>query len=333
MLPERRRRARRLDVVDEEPAQRYRRRFDAGDGAMRVRVRLLGGGRRRAQAGERVDGKQAEDAGGLDLVQPDPSFKLWQSAKLGFELINMIALPIARPMGTAKLRMCAVLRVLALLLAVARPGASQDVSTQVWPEIDTFVRLGENMRIYVPVSKTREGTDDSDQDGTTGVYFDYYTSPILPKLNLTGPSNVVRLHRLLLRVGYSYTAGDSGEPATSTLVAEATGRLSLPWALLASDRSRFDLNFSGGDFDPRYRNRIRLERNVDLGKSSLTPYVYGEFFYDFDDGDWLKTRVTAGLEFHFWERFVPEVYFQRDYGSGSGGDVKGVGLVLSIYLR
>ena len=100
-----------------------------------------------------------------------------------------------------------------------------------------------------------------------------------------------------------------------------------------SDRSHFDLNFSGGEFDPRYRNRIRLERNVDLCKSSLTPYVYGEFFYDFDDGDWLKTRVTAGLEFHLWERFVPEVYFQRDYGSGSGGDVKGVGLVLSIYLR
>ena len=108
-------------------------------------------------------------------------------------------------------------------LALAAPVTAQEVSTQVWPEIDTFVRLGKNTRIYVPVSNTREGTDDSDQDGTTGVYFDYYTSPILTKLNLTGPSNMVRMHRLLLRIGYGYTAGDSGEPATNTLLRRRPG--------------------------------------------------------------------------------------------------------------
>ena len=43
--------------------------------------------------------------------------------------------------------------------------------------------------------------------------------------------------------------------------------------------------------------------------------------------------MTAGLEFHLWERFVPEVYFQRDFNSGSNRDVNGVGLVLSIDLR
>lgn len=206
------------------------------------------------------------------------------------------------------------------------------MTTQFWPEIDTFVRLNENMRIYVPAAKTREGTEDSGQDGTVGAYLDYYASPIA-KLNLAGPANVIRTHRLLFRLGYGYTAGNDGEPATNTLTAEGTARLSLPWELLLSDRSRFDLSFTGGDFDPRYRNRVRLERNVDLGRVALTPYAYGEFVYDFDDGDWVRIRGTAGLEFHLWERFVPEVYFQRDFNSGSSGDVNGVGLVLSIYLR
>jgi hypothetical protein len=164
------------------------------------------------------------------------------------------------------------------------------------------------------------------------VYFDYYTSPIAT-IHLVGPANAARTHRLLLRAGYGYTAGGDGQPATNTLTAEATGRLTLPWEILASDRNRFDLNFTGGEFDSRYRNRVRLERNVALGKTTLTPYAYGEFFYSFNDGGWLKTRLTAGLEFHVWERFVPEVYFQRDYGSGSGGDVRGFGLVLSIYLK
>jgi hypothetical protein len=228
--------------------------------------------------------------------------------------------------------MLAALRALVPALALAAPSAAQDVTTQFWPEIDTFVRLSDDMRIYVPISKTREGTDDSDQDGTTGIYLDYYTLP-LAKIHVLGPANAPRKHRLLLRAGYGYTVAGGGQPATNTLTAEVTGRLSLPWELLVSDRNRFDLNFSGGEFEPRYRNRVRLERNVDIGKPSLTPYVYGEFFYDFDDGDWVKIRATAGVEFHLWERFVPEVYFQRDFLSGSSGDVKGIGLVLSIYLR
>ncbi len=221
-----------------------------------------------------------------------------------------------------------------VVLALAAPAAAQDVTTQFWPEIDTFVRLNDHMRIYVPLSKTRVGTDGSDQDGTVGAYLDYYVLP-LAKFGVEDPSNVVRTRRILLRAGYSYTVGDDGQPATNAFTAEGTARLTLPWGLLLSDRSRFDLLFSGGDFDPRYRNRIRMDGTVDFGKWSLNPYAYGEFFYDFDQGDWLKTRATVGLEAHVWERVVPELYFQRDFGSASGsiGDVKGFGLVVSIYLR
>ena len=228
--------------------------------------------------------------------------------------------------------MLAALQVLAPFLALVSSAAAQELTTQFWPEIDTFVRLNENMRIYVPLSRTKEGAGDSDQDGTTGVYFDYYTSPIA-KLAFAEPADSSRTRRLLLRAGYGYTAAGDGQPTTSTLTAEVTGRLFLPWDLLASDRNRFDLNFTGGEFIPRYRNRLRLERNVDLGKPTLTPYVYGEFFYSFNDGDWIKARAAAGLEVHVWERFVPEVYFQRDFNKGSSGDVNGFGLVLSIYLR
>jgi hypothetical protein len=223
------------------------------------------------------------------------------------------------------------LRAFGAVLALAAPAAAQDVTTQFWPEIDTYVRLSDSMRIYVPISKTREGTDDSDQDGTTGIYFDYYALPIA-KQWFRGPADASRSRRLLLRAGYAYTAGGDGQPATNTITGELTGRQPLPWEILGSLRNRFDLNFTGGDFDPRYRVRLKLERNVAIGKPSLTPYVYGEFFYSFDDGDWFRTRATAGLEFHIWERFVPEVYFQRDFNLGTS-DVNGVGLVLSIYLR
>lgn len=225
--------------------------------------------------------------------------------------------------------MRALIGSLASVMLLASPGAGQDIATQFWPEIDTFLRLGANTRIYVPLSNTREGRKDSDRDGTAGIYFDYYVLPIA-KLQLIADTS--RSRRLLLRVGYGYTAAGGGQPATNTLTAEWTGRLPLPWDLLASDRNRFDLNFTGGEFDPRYRNRFRLERNVALGKPTLTPYAYGEFFYSFDGGNWFRTRAALGVEFHLWKRFVPEVYFQRDYNARSR-DVNGFGVVVSIYLR
>ena len=234
-------------------------------------------------------------------------------------------------MRFAERRASAARLALVALFAIAASASAQEVTTQFWPEIDTFVRLNKDMRIYVPLSRTKAGIDDSGQDGTVGVYLDYYASPIA-NLWLPGPANVSRMHRLLLRAGYSYTAGGNGEPGTNTLTTEATWRMTIPWELLLSDRNRFDLNFSGGDFDPRYRNRVRLDRNVDFGKWSLNPYAYGEFVYDFDQGKWIRTRVTAGLELHVWERVVPEVYFQRDFNSDSS-DVNGIGLVVSIYLR
>ena len=44
-------------------------------------------------------------------------------------------------------------------------------------------------------------------------------------------------------------------------------------------------------------------------------------------------RGTAGIEFHLWDRVVPEVYVQRDYNQQGAADVNGVGLVLNVYLR
>ena len=214
-------------------------------------------------------------------------------------------------------------------LPLASRAAGQEVTTQFWPEIDTFVRLGADTRIYVPLSNTREGPANPERDGTVGIYFDYY---VLPIAKVGRHADDSRRRRVLLRAGYGYTAAGGGQPATNALSAEATGRAILPWELLASLRNRFDLNFTGGQFDPRYRIRLRLERDVVLGKPTLTPYAYGESFYSFDNGNWFKTRAALGLEFHLWERFVPEVYFQRDYNA-SGTDVNGFGLVVSIYLR
>ena len=218
-----------------------------------------------------------------------------------------------------------------MTLALAAPALSQTVNTQFWPELDTYLKFNDDLRLFVPISQTRAGQSNSYENGTVGVYLDYFTHPI-SNADLFGPANDARRRRLQFRVGYGFTASRGQLPASSTIDAEATWRLVLPGQLLFSQRNRFDLNFTNGRFDPRYRIRVRFDRSVDLFRTRLVPYASGEFFYGFNAGKWIRTRAVAGVDVQLWERFVPEVYVQHDYNHGSA-DVTGVGLVFNVYIK
>ena len=221
-----------------------------------------------------------------------------------------------------------------LLLAVLCQASSvqaQSSSLQFWPEIDNFIRLGKPTRLYVPLSSTRTGINDPAQNGTAGIYFDFFT-PALGRLRKAIQPDPARRGRLLLRAGYAYSAPGDGSPATNTFTVEGTGRAHLPGQVLLSERNKFDFNYTDGDYDPRYRNRVRLERDIQLGSPTLTPYGYVEFFYDFADKKWFRTRLVGGLEFHLWERVVPEIYYQAD-NNYTSDNVDGIGVVVSLYYR
>lgn len=221
-----------------------------------------------------------------------------------------------------------------LCLVTLVPGVRADAQTstlQFWPEIDNFIRLGKPTRIYIPLSSTRTGLDDPAQNGTAGIYFDFFT-PALGRLRKKLQPDPARRGRVLLRAGYGYSAPGDGSPGTNTLTAEVTGRAHLPGQILLSERNKFDFNYTAGDYDPRYRNRVRLERDIPIGTPTLTPYGYVEFFYDAGDKEWFRTRLVGGLEFHLWERVVPEVYYQADNNYDSE-NVDGIGVVVSLYFR
>ncbi len=231
----------------------------------------------------------------------------------------------------------------ALLLAAAgglapEYGLSQDSETanQVWPELDTYIRLNDRMRIFVQLTGTRLG-DQTYGDGNAGAYLDYYALPIVNLPFGQRKPDAARGKYFFFRAGYNYAlqrGGNSDTPSTSTIVGEWTARLPLSAGLLLGDRNRFDLRFTGGDFRPRYRNRVRLERQFDIGKIGFDPYVYGEFFYDFDQGFWNRIDATAGVETQISRRFVVEFYYQRQHNFRSSPEfVNGFGLVFQLYLR
>jgi len=104
-------------------------------------------------------------------------------------------------------------------------------------------------------------------DGQVGVNMDFYFSPLDDRI-IRRRVDVVHSHLLVLRVGYVFekTPSDSTKPFTEhTVVVELTRRFKLPKKILVSDRNRGDLRFKNGEFLPRYRNELTIERSFSLG--------------------------------------------------------------------
>ena len=118
-------------------------------------------------------------------------------------------------------------------------------------------------------------------------------------------------------------------------VIEMTPRFYLPAKTLLSDRNRGDLGFINGAFQPRYRNRLKLERTRRLRKEwSLTPYAYAEVFYDWRYNGFTRQRYAAGNVVEFNKRVALDGYYLRQ--EDSRAKVKGMnvfGLTLEVFLR
>jgi uncharacterized protein DUF2490 len=76
----------------------------------------------------------------------------------------------------------------------------------------------------------------------------------------------------------------------------------LPHKFAIHDRHLDEFRFINGDFSMRFRNRLRLERDLALGRRSLIPYCSGEIYYDTRFNTFNRLRLTAGLEFCFKRR-------------------------------
>ena len=229
------------------------------------------------------------------------------------------------------------LRIVMILLTAATALCAGNFFEQFWPEADIYVRTGRDTRLMFMGSGVRTA-EDGRADGSFGVFVDYFVAPLLKE----------REHRhsaispdkfLALRAGYfAYkTEATSSKPSSIENYAEmeATPRFYGPAKLLLSDRNRGDLGFINGAFQPRYRNRLKLERTRRLRKEwSLTPYAYAEVFYDWRYNGFTRQRYAAGNVVEFNKRVALDGYYLRQ--EDSRAKVKGMnvfGLTLEVFLR
>jgi hypothetical protein len=106
------------------------------------------------------------------------------------------------------------------------------------------------------------------------------------------------------------------------------------WSLLLSDRNRFDFRWREGEFNWRYRNRLKFERTFPAGRFELTPYVHAEAFCSLNQQMWTRARYTVGMEWAITKRVVLEVYVARQNEFRSTlPTFRAIGLALQFYFR
>jgi hypothetical protein len=181
-----------------------------------------------------------------------------------------------------------VLLIMFVLIGTGVTCAQEPTTRQeFWPEIDVYIHIKPKVRLYLlgTVSKSVEDGElfnAQSFEGQFGVHVDYIPNP-----------------HVILRAGYRYgtALGDNDDGfRENRILTEQTLKKLLPGDLLLSDSNRQDFRFIKGDFSFRYRNRVQLEREIQVFKKhSITPYVSGAIFYDTRFDVWNRNRFAVGI--------------------------------------
>ena len=227
---------------------------------------------------------------------------------------------------------------LGLLLLVEIGGGiaeAQEPTTrnEFWPEINVYITLKPKLRLFLlgTVSKAVEDGEIFNAqafEAQFGAHLDY-----LPNKHI------------ILRTGYRYGRSlEDDSYREHRLLTEQTFRKMLPGNLLLSDRNREDFRFLKGDFSFRYRNRVTIEREFQLKRRTITPYVSGELFYDTRYGIWNRNRLNAGVQTSLRKgpilklllpkrQIVLDLYYTHQNDSRSSpSQVNALGAALAFYF-
>ena len=173
---------------------------------------------------------------------------------------------------------------------------------QVRPEVDAYYHVSEDFRLLAQLQSTFIPAD-SYSGASVGAYADWMIAAVFRPL--LSP-DMAKTRALNLRLGIQYAATvDPGTLTSSQSIAiqgDFTPRYVLPWEILISNRNRLQARWTLGtseSFSFRYRGRIQLEREFDIGRVPLTPFVNAELIWTSPPAMWTQYRMEAGLQYGF----------------------------------
>lgn len=100
--------------------------------------------------------------------------------------------------------------------------------------------------------------------------------------------------------------------------ARLAATLTLPLrGLYFSNRSLVERRFQVAKNSTRYRNLLRAEDTVRIGRQRFTVYAYDEVFYDWSASRWTINQTALGLTYPLTAHLAAEAYYLRQTIRGS----------------
>jgi hypothetical protein len=222
---------------------------------------------------------------------------------------------------------------LGVMLIFALGSRAEAQTDQFLPEIDAFYEITSPVRIWFQTKETSEAGDPVTAE--IGPSLDFYVkSPIRLRDVTAFDLDDSKSRALVISIGYRYLP-TPGVPPTNRMEPLFTLNNPVPRInFLLSDRNRADLDWKGGTFTWRYRNRVQLERTLKWGSYHLSPYASVELFYESQYEKWATTALSAGCLFPIGGHFELNPYYehQNNTGKSPNQQLNQAGLMLNMYF-
>ena len=187
----------------------------------------------------------------------------------------------------------------------AKFGFSADDDLQYWSAYNFKFKVYDNISLFINPS-VRINDDVSDLfywESRQGVtlkatdYFDFGLHYVYAREKDFGDPEWIDEHRLEIQPNFKWTI----------------------FGLDMSDRNRFDYRSIEGEEKWRYRNRIKIGKDLSVSDFEFSPYIYQEFFYDFKKDEYNQNRAGIGVVKQLTDTVSLDVYYQLRNDKDSDG--------------
>jgi hypothetical protein len=203
-------------------------------------------------------------------------------------------------------------------------------NTQFIPEVDSYLKLNSVVRTELQAKDDRDGGDSS--QFAIGPSVQFYLKPLMRLKRVTAfDLDDSKSRALVLEAGYRYIV-EPNAPSENRMVLAVTSNFPLKAGFHISDRNRADLDWKGGSFTWRYRNKLTIDRTFSIRSYHLIPYVAAEPFYESQYGKWSTTSLYAGCLFPVGKHVEFNAYYEHDNNTNKHPNEQVSSLGLALYL-
>jgi hypothetical protein len=215
-----------------------------------------------------------------------------------------------------------------LLVSIA--GHAQGV--QFLPEVDTYLKVNPMVHAYFQAKDDRDGGEPN--QATIGPSLLLYFKPLVKLKKMTNfDLDDSKPRALVFEAGYRYIAAPN-TPTDNRFLTAVTLHFPATAGFLITDRNRADLDWKGGKFTWRYRNKLTVERTFAIYSQHLIPYVAVEPYYTSQYAKWSTTALYAGCLFPVGKLVEFNPYYEHENNTGKhpNSQTNSIGLAVYFYF-